>query len=139
MDIVRLIIEIISSVIIPAIALYFAAKGIKTWQLDKITNIYSNIKCELEKILQYNYNYNGNEYDINALYVGLLDELEILAIFIDRKYLLLNRQLREQIFDDYIKYIYENKITQEIIEKKRKYKSGAYINFEKLYKKWNKK
>lgn len=73
------------------------------------------------------------------LYINLLDELEILAIFIDKKYLFINSQLREQIFEDYVNDIYENKTIQKVISQRRRYKSKAYQNFEKLYKKWKKK
>ncbi len=58
--------ERLVNIVIPILALYFASRGIKTWQLDKITNMHSSIKSQLQSILCYDY--NGNDDEINAIY-----------------------------------------------------------------------
>ncbi len=103
---------------------------------NKIINIHSNIKNEVEKIL--NYSYKSGD-DIDNLYISLLDELEILALLIKRQYLFIDDKLKKQIFNTYIKNYYENEYIQNIIKYKRKGHSNAYFYLEKLYEKWNKK
>ncbi len=128
------ILNLVATIIIPLVALFFAWRGIKAWQIDKIMSIHSNIKFHVEKIL----NYNTSSNNIDDLYIDLLEQLEILAMLIKRQYLFIDNKLKKSIFNTYIKNCYESKYIKEIIDEAREDNPEAYLYFEKLYHKWNK-
>jgi len=130
------ILSIIGTVVIPLVALLFAWRGIKAWQIDKTLHIYSNIQFKAERISGYN---DDSKISFEDLCVSLLDELEILAILIEKKYVFIDDELKAQIFNTYIKHCYENKHMKLLIDNKRENNSNAYYYIGELYKIWNKK
>ncbi len=138
MEKINLVLNIISALIIPTIALLFAWRGVRSWQIDKMMQIHSNIKSEMERVLSYKYD-DEDIIDLDYLLIGLLDEIEILSSLIRKKYLLIDDKLKSQIFDSYIRFCYENDYILSLIQDKRKKNIDAYCYIEELYNNWNKK
>ncbi len=140
MSTLKLVMEVVSTIVIPVIALIVGYMGIRTWQIDKIISVYSKIETAAENINKINLR-NGdiNIKDFTELCFKLLDQLEVFAILVNKQYILVGKEFKNQLFNDFIKDIYENKSIQVMIKEKRKLKPNKYLHLEKLYKKWNKK
>lgn len=140
MSTLKLVMEIVSTIVIPVIALIVGYMGIRTWQIDKIISVYSKIEIAAENINKINLR-NGDIdiKDFTELCFKLLDQLEVFAILVNKQYILVSKEFKNQLFNDFIKDIYENKSIQVMIKEKRKLKPNKYLHLEKLYKKWNKK
>jgi len=130
-------------IIIGIVTIRYIIKGVKHWQIDKSMTIDEKLREkiykiteDLEKIDKNNATIEDKRRDLTTLNIHLLNELNIIAFIINKKYI--DNDIAKQTFNRYIKFYYEKEFLQTLIEKGREEDKNVCLQLEKLYKKWNK-
>lgn len=121
--------------IIAIISLLVAYSGIKQWKVDKMINMHYRFKEERKNILKNIEDSNPN--DENIFFLDLLNELELISLLHQKRYL--EDKLAKEMFNTWIQNIYSSEDMQTLICQERSIDPQAYENLEKTYKAWNKK
>ena len=126
-------------IFIASISLRFAYKALEQWRIDKTINMHYRFKEErktlLEEIYKLDQTIQPDKDNIEILYLDLLNELELISLLYQDESLA--QKNAKQMFNTWIKNIYENESIINIIGEAKKEDPTAYEHLEKTYKEWN--
>ena len=112
---------------------------IVSWKANKMIDIRYKLKEErtlfLDKIEKLDNTKETDIKKIQILYLELLNELELISLLHQESYF--EDHIAKEVFNTWIKYIYELEWVSSFICEQRNEDSKAYENLEKTYKQWN--